>query len=311
MGIMLLLLISLLGLVPAPASAATWVARMHGSVRVFVHPGEEALAGEIGTMARGDLPRITTALGVARPATIDIYAYRRADEFHAETQNSPYTVGVSYSPSGIIRLDASREAYSLRRTLAHELTHSLLSQRLGIALNDLPVWVNEGIAGLLSDPLSRDDMRKVALMTHRDGVFSLDALDRAFATHAHNDVAYVQTRAMVSWLEAQYPRAMRTILARIADDGESFPAALYAVTGLTEEQWLRRWINSVPDYLFWILLLNSPIVYAPAAIILVILVTLRLRKQRMADLDAAGNVPPPPSPKNDRHPDEMRDLPCD
>lgn len=287
-----------------PARAVEWLPYTAGGVRVFVHPREATLATRIGEMAAGDLPRIAAAVGVTHPSVIDVYAYRSAIEFQRDTQDSPFTVGVSYSPDGTIRLDASRHDSGVRQTLAHELTHSLITQRLGSYGAELPTWVNEGIAGLHSDPMSRDDYFRVAMLTHRDGVFSIDMLERAFTTHEHNDVAYLQTRSMVSWLEAHYPGSIRSLLARIAD-GDSFADALHAVSGLTANSWLSQWMASVPDYLYWIMLLNSPVVYAPAALILVLLVAIRLRRRRAL----ADNTPPTPSPKNDRGPNVQWHLP--
>lgn len=273
-----------------PATAGDWLIIPTGGIRVHVHRNEDALTRRIGTMAATDLPRIAHALGVIKPAAFDVYAYSNRAAFFTDTRREPFTLGVSYAPSGDIRLDAT--ANNLRNTLAHELTHSLIAQRLQGDISALPIWANEGIAGQYATPLTRSELRQVAQMIHQDGVLTLDELESAFSTGRERDAAYLQSRSMVAWLDEHYPNAMRTILARMADDGDSFEQALFITTNLTPERWLSAWMNSVPDILFWIMLLNTPVVYAPLAILLVIIMIIRLRKRQIDDSrQQEDNVP--------------------
>lgn len=263
-----------------PAKAAVWVPHAIDGVRVYAHQGADSLAARIGVLAQRNIPRIAVALGVTHPAPIDIYAYSDTASFLADTSQDPLTLGVSYSPSGVIRLDATASDFGIERTLAHELTHSLISQRLNGEIGDLPTWVNEGTAGQLSEPLSRAELNRVAMMMHRDGALSLGDLDDAFRTHRMLDVAYLQSRSMVAWLEEHYPGAMKAILQRMAEKQDSFDRALFLTTGLTQDTWLRGWMKSVPDYLYWLMLLNTPVIYAPLALLLVLIVIMRLRKRQ-------------------------------
>mgnify|MGYP006910584182 CR=1 FL=1 len=293
-----LLLITGLLLAGGAAHAADWQVHALGGVRVHVKRGEEALARRIGAMAADELPRISAVIGVAAPKAFDVYAYADRAAFLRETTREPFTLGVSYSPSGTIRLDASDTTARVRHTLAHELTHSLISQRLHGDLTGLPTWVNEGVAGQLSEPVRRDELRNVAKLIHRDGVLTLQELEDAFDTGRYRDAAYLQSRSMVAWLEDRHPGAVTRIFARMAETHDPFFQVLPAVTGLTPAQWLREWARSVPDIMFWLLLLNSPVIYAPLALILVILIVLRLRRRN--DDDEAAK----PQPRDDRRDEE-------
>ncbi|OPZ84047.1 MAG: hypothetical protein BWY76_02013 [bacterium ADurb.Bin429] len=299
MRIWWLLLLTGLLIAVGTAHAAEWEMHALGGVRVHVKVGEEALARQIGAMAEEELPRISAVIGVVRPKTFDVYAYTDRATFLRETTREPFTLGVSYSPSGTIRLDANDTTTRVRNTLAHELTHSLISQRLRGDLTGLPTWVNEGIAGQLSEPVRRDELRNVAKLMHREGILTLPELENAFDTGRYRDAAYLQSRSMVAWLEDRHPEAVTRIFARMSETNDHFYQALPAITGLTHEQWLREWARSVPDIMFWLLLLNSPVVYAPLALILVILIVLRLRRRRDEEDEEAK-----PQPRNDRRDDD-------
>ena len=264
-----------------PARAARWVPHRLGGVTIFVHPGEEQLAAEIGGMAADELPRVAAALGVEKPRPFPIYAYANYVEFLRETGLDPDLLGESASPSGTIKLDvnANVNVETVRRTLAHELTHSLLDQRLGDRIGWLPLWVNEGLAVHLSDPLTPAQLPATAQLIHRNGVLSLDELDSAFTRGHARDAAYLQSRSMIAWLDYHYPGAIRRLIDGMAG-GSTFAEALHAATGLTPDTWWQQWQASVPAIAYWLLLLGSPVWYAPLAVLLMIIAIARILRKR-------------------------------
>ncbi|MEI7833212.1 MAG: hypothetical protein WCJ56_08450 [bacterium] len=259
--------------------AQQWETYQSTIVNVSVHPGQQEVARLVTSLADGDVPRIAATLGVTQPGPFAVYAYTDAVEFMTDAGHNPYLRGVSYRPSGVIRVNATATVAELRRTLAHELTHSLLNQLLGDNIGRLPLWVDEGIAGHCSDPIDPANLRAAAQQMHQQGVLSLDELEHGFENDRNRDAAYLQSRAMIAWLEFNYPGALRNMLAQIAS-GESFPTALKATTNLTPEIWLNRWQQDVPFWVTLIPLMNSPVIFAPFAILVVVVVILRERKRR-------------------------------
>lgn len=275
----LLLILCLAGALPL--LAAEWTAtRVPGAV-IFVRPGQDALAGNMATMAKSELPRLAKTIGVAAPGPFPIFAYTSYTDFLQATGVDPYLLGISVSPSGKILLDARGDTLSVRRTLAHELTHSLLDQRLGNHIGELPTWVNEGIAGFLADPESPSELPAVSQLVHGSGVLTLDELATAFASRSARDAAYLQSRSMSAWLEYRHPGALRRVIDGLAN-GESFETALDHAAQLTPEAWWQQWKESIPAYMYWLTLLGSPVIFAPVALLVVILAILRLRRKQEA-----------------------------
>lgn len=262
----------------SPLLAQEWVGLRASGVVVYVHPGQEALAREVGDMAVVALPRLTQSLAMRNAAPFDVYAYRSGAEFERATGGGAGLRGISHRPGGTIRLRAD-EADAMRLTLAHELAHSLIGRRLGVRVGALPRWVDEGIAGHLSEPLTPDETQAVSRLVHRTGVLGLPELSLAFDDPGRREAAYLQSRAMVAWLTTRRPDAVPRLLDGLSSK-KTFDAALSDAVGLTPYAWWAGWRGDVPRILPWLNLVTSPVTYAPLGLLVLIIAWRRLRRQR-------------------------------
>jgi len=281
---------------PLRAAAAPWVGYpVQGGIILVPRGTDVNLVRTVSNMIRDELPRIATAIGLPVAGPYPIYLYTNHYAFMHDSGGTPFLRGVSYRPTGVIRIDTSQEGFSLRILLAHELTHSALNQRLGDAIGELPTWVNEGIAGHLSDPVTASQLPNVARLVHRDGVLTLDELEHAFTTGTLRDAAYLQSRSMIAWLEYQYPGSVQRMLDALAH-GQSFANAVHAAAMMSPQAWLQDWKRGVPALSYWISVLASPVVYAPFAVLVIILAIYRLRQKRarIRQGDPSNDVPLPP-----------------
>jgi len=270
-------------------AAADWVGYpAAGGTVIYARSGQEQTARNLLAEMREELPRIAGKLGVTAVTPFPIYAYTSRAEFYRDAGRQPDLLGQSRWPGGEIYLDASGSMGPTRRVLAHELTHSLLDQRLGLHIVSLPTWVNEGIAGHLSDPVSRSQLAGVSRIIHRDGVLSLSELEHAFPAGQYRDAAYLQSRSMIAWLEWKHPGAVRRLVDELAA-GQYFDEALKVAAGLTVEDWLAGWQQNVPALLIWLTYLASPVVYAPLALILAWVALRRLLRKRVDEMDEDEN----------------------
>jgi len=278
-------LAALLALLVVPGWAAEWMTVREHGVILHVRPDEDAQARRLTGMIRDELPRVARALELPAIRPIKLYAYASRVEFLRATGIQPHLLGQSWSPSGDILLDVSGDDVQTRTTLAHELTHSLLGQKLGMYESELPRWVNEGIAGHLSSPVSPDETEGTARLMHRDGVLSLKEMDTAFARGgALQDAAYLQARSMVAWLEYQHPGALLKLLEAMAA-GTNFDDALQQAAGLTAARWLDDWRHNIPAIVYWLTFLASPVIYSPLALILAWLALRHMLRKREAEVE--------------------------
>lgn len=281
---MLQIAVLLVCLAAVPLAAAEWVEYPAGGAVIHVRPGQERLAARLAAEVQHEMSRIAGKLGVTSVRQFPIYAYASRVEFFRDTGRQPDLLGQSLSSTGEIHIDVSGSQGPTRRVLAHELTHSLLALHLGLHIGALPTWVNEGIAGHLSDPVSPSQLAGVSRLIHRDGVLSLDELEDAFPSGSYRAAAYLQSRSMIAWLEMEHPGAVRRLVAALAG-GQYFDEALQDAAGLTVEDWLAGWQQNVPAIVVWLTYLASPVVYSPLAVILIWVALRRLLRKKVEETD--------------------------
>jgi hypothetical protein len=276
----LLLMLLALSLTPLLAAQTQWVGYQRAVAVVFVHPGQEQLAQQMLRMADEDVVRIAGDIGLDSFHMFPIFAYSNRADFYRDTGMNPSLQGDSAPPDGLIRIDVSGMDGPDPVVLAHEITHSLLQQRLGPYSGELPTWTNEGTAVFLSKPRTREEMLGLSRQQPAGGVLSLAAMEAAFTAKGPADDAYLQSSAMIAWLEYRHPGALRALLAGLAH-GQTFTTALQHAAGLTPDAWRKQWQYGIPSYIIWVDTLNStwdP--FAPMVIVAVIVFAIRAAKRR-------------------------------
>lgn len=262
----------------APLSASVWIAHPCPVAYVYVHPGEERTANWIASIVDEEGRRLAPALGLSTIRPFALYAYTDRSEFQQDAGSRPLLVGISYRPSGLIRIDVTGQEGPVQAVLGHEMTHTLLNQRLGDAIDRLPNWVNEGMAGYLAAPISPEELKVFAQQVPRQGTLSLRGMELAFDIGGYVDAAYQQSCSMIAWLEYHHPGAIAALIDRMAR-GSGFDEALQATADLSSQQWLDKWRTQLPLSAWVISILSSPAAYAPFAIIIIVAFTMGIRRK--------------------------------
>lgn len=139
----------------------------------------------------------------------------------------------------VIRVDAGDPFGTLRHELAHLAFHLTVSQRV-------PLWFSEGYAVVASGELSRFAELQVNLAVALGRVPSLAGLERALRGEAGAaGAAYALSGVAVSEVARRHPTGtLKPIIDRLIE-GEPFPQALLAATGLDPEAYGEAWHRAV------------------------------------------------------------------
>jgi len=191
---------------------------------------ESSLVREVLGYLEGAYREIGQTLGRAYPPTpIQVTLYT-LDGFSESTQLDAH-VGAVYDGSRIrcpvFDRDGERlPADELRRRLYHEYVHVVVRH---ITAENVPWWINEGLAEALSNELDETELLFLRRAHHQDALFALadltDSQLGALEVAALN-VAYRQSHATVGYLKDRYgARRFATLLAAIAE-GEDAELAL-------------------------------------------------------------------------------------
>lgn len=278
----ILLLILVLSVIPAWTKEWILTESRELPIAAMHHPGDVKSARVMINIANDETVRIAKYLQMNTMSSIRIILFSSKGEFMAANKPDIGLMGVSYG-ANTIHILYTDDFNSNKSVLAHELTHSLLAQKLGNKRDSLPTWLNEGIAGYLSDPIAPTALKDVSELIGGTGVLTVEQMADAFDNRKGNvNAAYVQARSMTAWMEYSHPGALIKVITKISA-GADFNTALKQETGLSINSWWFWWKSNVPAIEYFINFLNSPAAFAPLAFLVVIVALIRKLRKRKED----------------------------
>ncbi|MGQ9523932.1 MAG: peptidase MA family metallohydrolase [Armatimonadota bacterium] len=236
-------LIVLLARVPAYSDEGQWAVLETSHFAVYYRPGHEDLAKRAGGDAEAALARTAPRLWGYPSERIPVYVYHNRREFIRDTglPGSKLVVGVAYSRRGLMRVDGSQYFASLPPVIAHELVHVLIDRRMGSRVYGVPLWLNEGLAEMLSGADRFTSRMVLNQAASTGGLLTFSSLAEQFPDGPLGELAYCQSRAFVEYL-SQRGNALLAALDRIAAGSsadEAFARSFGATIGDLELAWRR------------------------------------------------------------------------
>lgn len=194
------------------------------SWEVFYADGDAAFGQMALDTALRAQDEIVQQLGAAVPGVIRMFVYPSESELRSALSLAGYdwAGGQARPELGVILVgipdDASAQG-EMERKIPHELTHLLVYEATGRARENVPPWLNEGLASVnefRSDP-DRQVLLEQALA--EDRLYPLEALCAPFPTDAAAArLAYAQSASVVEYLREEYgSQVIRDLLAAYVD----------------------------------------------------------------------------------------------
>lgn len=216
------------------------------------------------------------------------------NDFHRLTGSS-LVVAVADPARDLIIIDYSRMhtyPFSLGTTLKHELCHLLLHH--AIKRENLPAWLDEGVAQWVSDGLaeilsdSRGSVLEAAILANSQ--IALSRLSTRFPNDRESlSLAYEESRSMVDYMVTEFGRASLLSMLRHLKEGDGVEAASMKGLGVSVAELERRWHDHVRARSSWFpyVTSNLPEILLFLAALLTIGGFLRLmvKKRRYRDED--------------------------
>jgi hypothetical protein len=251
----------LLSVVYAAAAEPGWTELKVRHFRVYYTGADEAFAAQVAATAETDYARIATDLGFRRSddfwlweKRINLYIYSTREQFLRATHAPEWAEGQAvYSRREI----ASYQGCSsfINAVLPHELAHLILRDFIGFG-NDIPLWLNEGIAQR-EETLGDDSMQRLTcalfVQSRLIPLVRLSAMTLAEVDASKRTMDfYAQSATLVSYLIDTHGRdEFRQLCGHIKDRKSfddalkfTYPAALRSITEL-EEAWKEHLGNVV------------------------------------------------------------------
>jgi len=217
----------------------------------WYHPDEE-VGRKILTTAYESLQHIRTLIDVPQPVGIEIYAYDSAVAMqdtllftgqaiswvagHAEPDLNLIVVSIPASPE---------QEQEITRQIPHELMHVLLYNKLGAGYDNVPRWLNEGLA-TTAEMLSNADYPILLDKAYeREALIPIVNLCVTFPMDIANfQLAYAEANAFTRYLHRTYGSEKIEALLQAYAGGQGCAQAVESTFGVTllevEENWRRE-----------------------------------------------------------------------
>ena len=212
----------------------SWRSLTEGKVTIYWYEGDEFFARELMSVAQQVLVRLAEDTGAVLEQPVNIYIYASAqDLLGAMIFPQEWTGGVAYTRFSTIAIGISPDSLDWgRRAMTHELTHLVIHQMVFNPYNDLPTWLDEGIAMYAEGALEPVLVALLDKAAAEDSLISVRSLSSPFSAYAEKSVlAYAQSYSLVEFLITNYGQSKMLELLSTFRQGSGYDEALQKVYG--------------------------------------------------------------------------------
>jgi Peptidase MA superfamily len=225
-------------------SRSPWQQISRGDLTLHWYSGSPAFAEELLSTAVSGIEQLAEFTGVRPQSPIDLYIYANTRQMRDALLYEPsWAGGVAFPANNITIIGISPDYLDWgKRTVVHELTHLIVGQITFSCGENVPTWLDEGIAvfaeGGLDDYSNEAFQRAIA----NNSLLSVRSLSNGFSQHPDvADLSYSQSYSLVSYLVRGFGSAKLLALFANLRDGMTVEAGLQAAYGFNldglEDSW--------------------------------------------------------------------------
>ncbi|MBI5351103.1 MAG: hypothetical protein HZB50_00530 [Chloroflexi bacterium] len=238
---------------------ATWLDNTHkwqtitsDYLRLHWYKGDQAFAQDLLNAGKESLSRNEKQAGLKPDAPIDIYIYASYQDLRDSILYEPaWTGGTAYAEHNIVIVGLSQGNTTYdRNVVIHELTHVLIGHFTFSCLNDLPSWLEEGLAVYSEGALDPESQKQFDQAIKDNSLLSVRSLSSGFSEeYGKATLSYSESYSIVKFLTETYGQDKMTQLLASLRDGNATEPALISVYGFDldglEDGW-RQAIGAAP-----------------------------------------------------------------
>ena len=225
-----------------------WRSLREGLVTLYWYEGDDAFARELMDTAQQALVRLRsdTGAGLESPARIYIYA-KSEDLLGAMIFPQEWTGGVAYTRFSTIAIGIPTNNLDWgKRAMTHELTHLVIHQMVFNPYNDLPTWLDEGLAMYTEGPLEPVFVNLLVKAINENRLITVRSLASPFSAYAEESaLAYAQSYSLVDLLINNYGQSRMLELLNAFREGSGYDEALLKVYDFDMDGLNKLWLSYI------------------------------------------------------------------
>lgn len=211
-----------------------WTALTEGQITLYCYQDDDDFVADLMEAAQEALARLSEDTGAVLEKPVKLYIYSNAMDLQgAMIYPQEWTGGVAYTRHGIIAIGiAPPNATWGKRAIAHELAHLVVHQITLNPYNDLPTWLDEGLAMYTEGELDDTHTAYLENAAENDDFISVQSLCSPFSAYSYQaGLSYAQSYSLVDYLLESYGQPMMLELLNTFAGGSNYDDALESVYG--------------------------------------------------------------------------------
>ena len=248
-----------------------WQTAQRDVIVAHWHAGEVAFGQAVADIGHEALNRASQLMNAPAPERIDIYVYERLDDLRTALRfGGREWVGGHADPElGVVMVFAApddAELIRLRNDLAHELTHVLIYQIVGPGYDQMPVWLDEGLATAAELEPRSDYADTLDKAVKAEALIPITSLCAPFSPDPSRAIlSYAESASLVRYIQDAWGPAKISQLLLKYRDGATCEGGVQNVLEVSlaelQTQWEGDALRTNPLIKFWRLMEPYGVVY--------------------------------------------------
>jgi hypothetical protein len=227
----------------------TWHSLTQGKVTLWWYKGDNAFAGELMTSMQDALTRLAGNTGAQITQPVSFFIYANASDLQGSMIfPQDWTGGVAFTEYGIIAIGIGTSRAEIdwgKGTVAHELTHLVIHQLTYNPYNDLPTWLDEGLAMVSEGALDAQFTTALSSAKQQNKFTSVRSMASPFSAYGNESVLdYAESYQVVKYLIDTYGQPKMFALLSAFEQGSGYDEALNKVYGFDMDGLNAKWLAS-------------------------------------------------------------------
>jgi hypothetical protein len=228
----------------------SWRTLTEGEVTIYWYKGDDAFARELMVTAQEALERLAEDTGAELEKPAKLYIYAKTEDLKgAMIYPQEWTGGVAFTRYGTMAIGISPDNTDWGKSaIAHELTHLVIHQMTLNPYNDLPTWLDEGLAMRTEGALGPEFTTYLSKAIAEDSLISVQSLCSPFSAFAGEAyLSYAQSYSLVEFLISSYGRDKMLELLNTFRQGSGYDSALESVYSFDMDELDSLWRDYVAE----------------------------------------------------------------
>jgi hypothetical protein len=227
----------------------TWESLTEGKIILYWYDTDQTFGQGLLNSVVESLARLEENVGVELEKPVKIIVYQsKADMQEAFISQGTIfeeqiiTLGTVVAPDTVLLLGTHPD---VDITIAHELTHVVVGLAIEDRLNDIPAWLNEGLAMYNEGKLRNSNAQALKKGIRENKLLSVRSLTALTGNPDEINLFYGEVYSVVDFLLKTYGKEKMSELLKVFKEGALTDDALMEVYGFDQDEMDAQWRESI------------------------------------------------------------------